>query len=116
MTPEIPVVVYRSAWSRARGLIGRPAPAPGSGVLIDPCRQVHTFFMSYPIDTVHLDKSGCVISILTLSPWRLGPWKLRSKAVLEMAEGEATRVGLAPGVRPNLIGTDTRASTRNSRV
>ncbi|MEO1174011.1 MAG: DUF192 domain-containing protein [Myxococcota bacterium] len=116
MVRDISVMVCRSPWSKARGLIGRPVPGPGNGVLIENCRQVHTFFMRYAIDAVHLDRDGLVLAIHTLQPWRIGPWSLRSAKVLEMAAGEAQRLGLRPGDRPNLIDEESRASTRNSRV
>ncbi len=70
----VPVRVrpLRSLWERTRGLLGRPAPAPGEGVWLSPCKQVHTVGMGYAIDTVHLDRGQTVLFVQTLKPWRLG--------------------------------------------
>ncbi len=116
MDPVVNVKVFSTLWERTRGLIGRPVPAQGSGVLIERCRQVHTFFMRYPIDVVHLDATGTVLRVLTLGPWRVGPWIGRSRSVLEMAAGEAFRLGIVRGVQPSLITPGPRVSTQNSRV
>lgn len=116
MRPVVDVTVLSSLWERTRGLIGRPCPAPGTGVLLESCRQVHTFFMRYPIDVVHLDAAGTVLRVLTLSPWRLGPWVGRSRSVLELAAGEALRLGIVRGVQPALIAPEPRVTTQNSRV
>ena len=116
MGPKVEVERFEGVWDRTRGLIGRPAPAPGPGVLIRDCRQVHTFFMRYSIDVVHLDRAGMALRVLTLAPWRVGPWIWRSRSVLELSAGEASRLGIVPGVQPALIAPGARVSTRNSRV
>ena len=72
---------------RARGLIGRPAPAPGRGLLIPRCNAIHTLFMRYPIDATFLDREGRVVkSVRNLRPWRLFVWGgWRAAQVLETA-------------------------------
>src|SRR5215210_694276 len=50
--------VAASSWRRMRGLLGRPPLRPGQGLLIVPCRGVHSFGMAYSIDVVHLDRKG----------------------------------------------------------
>ena len=82
--------VAASPWRRMRGLLGRPALATGQGLLISPCQGVHTLGMRYPIDVVHLDRSGVVRKVLHgLSPSRLGPLVWRSRFVLELPAGAA---------------------------
>jgi uncharacterized membrane protein (UPF0127 family) len=89
----------RSAWSRLRGLIARPAPLPGHGLLIDRCRAVHTFGLAMAIDVVFLSGQLSVLSIRS----RLGPCRVArcawARATLEIAAGEARRIGLRPGDR-----------------
>jgi uncharacterized protein len=104
-TPFVQIEVERltSFWARLRGLIGRPPPAQGRGVVISPCRQVHTFFMSYPIDVVHLDDEGAVLRVVTLPPRRIGPYIWSTKSVLELVGGDAARLGIVPGAKPRLI-------------
>jgi len=93
-TIEIPIERLTSMWGRLRGLIGRPAPAPGQAVWLSPCRQVHTWAMGYAIDVVHVDKNWRVLSVQTLEPWRFGRWRLAARGVLELRAGEAARLGI----------------------
>lgn len=89
--------------ARARGLIGRAAPGPGEGLLLAPCRRVHSFFMGYAIDVVSLDRHGRVTRVERLAPWRVGGVARHTCAVLELRAGEAERLGLVEGGHPTLI-------------
>ena len=70
---------------RARGLIGRPRPGKGRGLLIPKCNAIHTFFMRYPIDAHFLDRNGNVVKVVrNIGPWRLFVWGgWRARSVLE---------------------------------
>ena len=83
----VEVDVEETFAERARGLIGRPAPAPGRGLLIPRCNAIHTLFMRYPIDATFLDRRGRVVkSVRNLRPWRLFVWGgWRAAQVLETA-------------------------------
>ena len=72
---------------RARGLIGRPAPAPGKGLLIPRCNCIHTMFMGYAIDAVFMDGDGAVVkTVRGIPPWRPWVWGgWRARKVLETA-------------------------------
>lgn len=72
---------------RARGLIGRPPPGPGKGLLIPGCNCIHTMFMSYPIDAVFLDGGDAVVkTVRGIRPWRPWVWGgWRARKVLETA-------------------------------
>lgn len=74
---------------RARGLIGRSAPAPGRGMLIPKCNCIHTCFMRYPIDAAFLDRGGRVVRVVRgIRPWRFWIWGgWRAASVLETAAG-----------------------------
>lgn len=86
-----------SVFERARGLLGRPSPAKGSGLLIEPCDSIHTWAMAYPIDAVFFDGRGCVVRVAdNLPPWRFAHCPTAS-AVLEFAAGEAAGLGLRVG-------------------
>ena len=79
--------VAEGFFARARGLIGRPPPPPGEGLLIPKCNAIHTFFMSYPIDATFLDKDGRVVkTVHNIRPWRPFVWGgFRARQVLETA-------------------------------
>lgn len=86
-----------TGWERMRGLLGRPPLTADQGLLIDPCRMVHTFGMRYPIDLAFLDASGRVRkTIVALSPGRIAG-SFFATATMEFAAGTLRRIGLRPG-------------------
>ncbi|AEF95414.1 protein of unknown function DUF192 [Desulfotomaculum nigrificans CO-1-SRB] len=46
--------------TRLRGLLGRSEMPKNTCLILTPCRQVHTFFMRFPIGAVFLNKQGVV--------------------------------------------------------
>jgi hypothetical protein len=88
-------------WSRLRGLIGSPPLAPGEALWIEPCSQVHTHFMGYPLHVAFVDRAGRVLRVKhDLPTWRFSPWVRGARAVIEVtgavacpiAEGEVVTV------------------------
>jgi len=87
-------------WTRLRGLLGTAGLAPGDGLWIRPCRQVHMFGMRYAIDVVFLDERLDVVhTIPALAPWAVSPRIDAATSVVELPAGTLARVGLAPGAR-----------------
>ena len=70
---------------RARGLIARPKPPKGEGLLILKCNAIHTFFMAYPIDATFLDGENRVVKVVrAIRPWRVIVWGgFKARKVLE---------------------------------
>lgn len=98
-TPPLPLTVRRADgfFGRLAGLLLSPPLQPGQGLLLVPCASVHTAFMRYAIDVVFLDRAGCIRSIVPrLEPWRLAGC-FTAHQTLELAAGEAARLGLAEG-------------------
>jgi uncharacterized membrane protein (UPF0127 family) len=87
--------VARTFGERARGLIGRPRPAPGEGMLIERCNAIHTFFMGYPIDATFIGRDGKAVKVVRgVKPWRLLVWGgWRAAAVLETPAEDRQRGG-----------------------
>lgn len=88
-----------SVATRIQGLLGRTTLPDGEGLLIDPCNNVHTFFMKFPIDVVFLDSSNVVVRVKELSPWRISPLVFSARRVLELPLGTARKHALAVGQR-----------------
>jgi uncharacterized membrane protein (UPF0127 family) len=93
----VPVRRARSPWARLKGLLGNTPLPSGHGLLFERCRAVHTLGMRRAIDVVFLAADGAVIDV-----WRsLGAGRIaacaRAVAVLELAAGDAGRLGLRPG-------------------
>jgi hypothetical protein len=87
-----------NVFDRIRGLLLRPAPVAGAGLLIDPCASIHTFGMSYPIDVVYLDAQYRVLrTIDAIDPWRLSVCR-GARMTLELAAGQAEALGFSPAL------------------
>jgi len=58
-----------SWFARLRGMLGRPAPVPGEGLLLTPCQSVHMYGMTFSLDVAFLDAEGAVVATYrSLSP------------------------------------------------
>lgn len=81
---------------RLLGLMFRSGLPQGEGLLIRPCRAVHTHFMRFPIDVLFLDGENRVVHVIpAMSPWKLSPTVRAADAVLELPAGTAGAT--APG-------------------
>ncbi len=85
-------------FSRLRGLMLTESLPEGSGLHIRPCRSVHSFFMKYPIDVLHLSQSGKVVGIEhRLQPGKVGKRFQGTFSIVELPEGTLERAGAAIG-------------------
>jgi uncharacterized membrane protein (UPF0127 family) len=85
-------------WSRMRGLLGRKGLDAGEGLVIRPCQGVHTFWMAFPIDVLHVGRDGAVRKILpAMPPNRMGPVDFGCSYVVELPAGAAERAGVQVG-------------------
>jgi uncharacterized protein len=92
-----------------RGLLGKRGLPEGEGLLLQPAGSVHTFFMRFPIDVVFLDAERRVLRVASsVAPWRTAAAR-KSREVLELAAGEAARVGMVVGSQLQLEVNDERA-------
>jgi uncharacterized protein len=77
-----------TARQRMRGLIGRPPPEPGRGLVFEPAQQIQTFFMRYPIDVVFCDREWRVLRVYrSLRPWRATAWVRGARYAIELRSG-----------------------------
>lgn len=87
-------------WQRARGLLGRAPLAEGEGLILRPCKAVHTWGMGYPIDVAFLDPSGRVVaSYEGVGPNRRTAWHAGADCALELPAGSLGRASVAVGDR-----------------
>ncbi len=91
--------VATTLFSRMKGLLGSKSLESTEGLIISDCKQVHTFFMHYPIDVIFLDSNDNVLKVSTLAPWRISSWVRNSKRVLEIAAGTAEKHGVKSGIK-----------------
>ena len=95
---------------RMRGLLGWRNLPSGEGMLLRPAPSIQTFFMSFPIDAVFLDRDGKVLKVRSnVAPWRLAGCR-GAHATLELAAGEAERRGIRAGEQLEVVEGSTNGS------
>ncbi|HUW14573.1 MAG TPA: DUF192 domain-containing protein [Anaerolineae bacterium] len=95
-------------WSRLRGLMGSRPLAPLEGLLIVPCKSIHTHFMRFPIDVLFVNEAEEVIGLHhSLPPWRLGESHANARFVVELPAGTLASTGTQVGHRLRVEGLQT---------
>ncbi|MEE9208138.1 MAG: DUF192 domain-containing protein [Gemmatimonadota bacterium] len=94
------ISLANTRWTRLRGLLGRPEPKPGEGLLIQPCSGVHMMGMKYPLDVAFLGPDGSVVATYhALKPGKKSKWHRAAKQALEVRAGTLEQTGTQPGDR-----------------
>lgn len=74
---------------RLRGLMFRPVFGPFDGLWLAPTREIHMFWVRFPIDLIWLDDGLRVVEVTRgIRPWRLKTCS-RARSVLELPVGAA---------------------------
>lgn len=67
------------------------------GLLLSPCRSVHTCFMRFSLDIFFLDKDYCILEVIQdLKPWRMTKTVKEAQSVLEIPS--SMHLELKPGM------------------
>lgn len=82
------VELANTFWRRFRGLqFRRPLP-PDTGLLLTPCRSIHTHWMRFSIDMAMLDGDGTVLAIqVDVRPWSMPRSPSETRSILETTAG-----------------------------
>jgi uncharacterized membrane protein (UPF0127 family) len=84
--------------ARLRGMLARPAPGPGEGLLLTPCSSVHMYGMRFPLDVAFLDGRGTVVAIYpSLAPGSRTRWHRNAAHALELSAGALLESGTSIG-------------------
>ncbi|SMP65119.1 DUF192 domain-containing protein [Anoxynatronum buryatiense] len=98
IAPVTQVIYANTFFSRLKGLLGTRQLPADTGLLLEPCNSIHTWGMGYAIDVLFLDDHNRVLQVAaTLSPNTWGQKVPGACRVLEMAAGQACRLGIQPG-------------------
>lgn len=77
-----------SFWPRFHGLLGRASLAPGEGLWLIPCQQVHMLGMRFAVSVWFLDNNGHVCALIDeLQPWKISPCISVASSVIEFSAG-----------------------------
>lgn len=77
------MVTADTFWKRLKGLMFLSDFR--DQIMIQPCNQVHTFFMRFAIDIYFLDENHQVIDVqFQLKPWRISKKVKSAKAIIEV--------------------------------
>ncbi|MGH9022957.1 MAG: DUF192 domain-containing protein [Acidimicrobiia bacterium] len=89
------VDVAKSRRERRVGLLGREGIS--GGLVLRPCRAVHSLGMRFPLDIAFCDREGTVLATTRLPPWRLSRPHPRAAFVIEAEAGAFERWRLRAG-------------------
>ncbi len=83
---------------RLRGLWGERFFLPGKGLLLKPCKAVHSWFVPFPFDVVFLDAELRVVAVVeALPPFRCTGVVWEAEAALELPAGVVRLSGTRAG-------------------
>lgn len=83
---------------RLRGLLFRPEPRRGEGLLLTPCNAIHTWGMRFSLDVVFLDAAGRVLRVVEkLAPRTTSGRVPGGRYVLELPVGTIEATGTVVG-------------------
>lgn len=82
---------------RLLGLIPRKNFSSDEGLWFPNCNSAHSFFMSFPIDLILLDKKLSVVATKSLKPWRMTKLYWKADSMLEVSSGTIERLSIICG-------------------
>lgn len=92
------VEVADSFVKRFMGLMYRKHLEENSGLLLEPCNQIHTFGMKFSIDTITISSDNKIRYIdNSVAPGKVRPLVRGGQKVLELKSGTIEKYGLKLG-------------------
>lgn len=85
--------------------MGRASLANNEAIFFPRCNSIHTCFMRFDLDVVHIDSNGNIVFLFeSLKPWRMTRPRRQAAHTIECAPGTIRRLGWKPGVHLELEG------------
>lgn len=86
--------------SRLKGLLGKKSLLSEEGLIIYPCKQIHSAFMRFHFDAIFLDPDFNILHIeKEMPPFRISPLIRKACIVVELPAGTVEKTGTEPGDR-----------------
>lgn len=77
-----------SFYDRLIGLMFKNEMQGYDGLLLEPCKSIHNFFVRFSIDVLFLDKNNKIVAIIhSFKPWRITKFYFKAQKVLELKSG-----------------------------
>jgi hypothetical protein len=90
--------IANNIYSRTIGLIGKKGFSEGNALWITRCKSIHTFFMSFHIDAIFVDKNLIVKKcVSSLSPWKITSPIWVADSVIELPQGVIVKTNTKVG-------------------
>lgn len=87
-------------FSRFKGLLGKKSLPEEEGLIIYPCKQIHSAFMRFPFDALFLDPDFYVLHVeKKIPPFRISPLVKKACIVIELPAGTVEKTGTELGDR-----------------
>lgn len=97
------VPIAEAMIDRMIGLMFKKEAVVPTGLFIEPCKSIHTFFMKFPLDVAFINSKGKVVKVIfAMKPWRLTRTYFTASSVLEVRAGLLPR-DLAQGDQLEVI-------------
>jgi uncharacterized membrane protein (UPF0127 family) len=92
-------VLLADTWLlRLRGMLGRPEPMAGEGLLLTPCQSVHMYGMRFPLDVAFMNRDGVIVAAYrSLPPGSRSRWHRDAAHALELPAGTLETSGTSVG-------------------
>ncbi|HEY3297627.1 MAG TPA: DUF192 domain-containing protein [Armatimonadota bacterium] len=91
-------VIARSIIAQLKGLMCRREFPEGSALIIPGCRQVHTFFVWFPLDLVFVDKAGKAVRIVEgIRPFEISCYSKKAAQTIELPAGAVSTYDIREG-------------------
>ena len=85
-------------WQRLLGLLAKKDLSTEQGLIIEPCKIVHTFFMNFDLDIIFLNQSGRVVELVErMPPNQISPFVSKAHSVIELRAGVIEDKGINLG-------------------
>lgn len=95
---ELYIIHANTFKTRLLGLMFTKEPPRGKGLVLEPCRSIHMFFMNYPIDVIVLDHEQNIIAIHEgLKPGKVTPYYRNANCFIEFEITTIASAGFALG-------------------
>ncbi|TAN61430.1 DUF192 domain-containing protein [bacterium] len=90
--------IANTFWLRLKGLLGKRQLEPNTGLILNPCNSIHTFFMRFPIDAAFVDSQNKIIkAYYALPAWRASGMFFNSSLCIEFPSGTLLTSGTEIG-------------------